>query len=261
MSAFRYRDSRNRRHAAHARCGRRCALASPYQLDRLQLTHGAPLDSFLEVRTLQHVCDVNAGGHDGIRIELTELDDFLDLGNRHGRRGRHHRVEVPRGLPVNQVAFRVAFVRFDEREVCPQWRFQHVVAAVDYSRPLPLSDDRAVAGRREEPANPGAAGADTFGECPLRHQGVLNLANDRLPLEFLVFANVAANEMRHLLRPDEHPDAEVVNAWVVADDGQVAGTAGVQRPDQIFRQAAQAEAAAHDGRYVRYEGEGIGGAG
>src|SRR6185369_17496797 len=102
-------------------------------------------------------------------------------------------------------------------EVRAQRRFEHVMATIDHPRLFPLGDDRSVARRREEPANPGASRADAFGKRSLRYQRVLDLAGDRLPLEFLVFADVAADEVRHLLRPDEHADTKIVDARVVAD--------------------------------------------
>ena len=77
-----------------------------------------------------------------------------------------------------------------------QRQLEHVVAAVDDARLLPFGDDRAVAGRREEAADARARGADSLGERALRHQRVFDLARDRLPLELLVLADVARDEVR-----------------------------------------------------------------
>ena len=72
-------------------------------------------------------------------------------------------------------------------------------------------------------------------------------------------------QARKLGRPTEFTqlgslDAEVVHARVVADDGEVARAARVQRLDEIFRKATEAEAAAHDRRAVGNQRHRIGGA-
>src|SRR5262245_4092826 len=95
--------------------------------NRLELSHRAPFDSLFELSPLDDVRDINAGRHDVVWIELTGIDYLLDLGNRYPRRGRHHGIEVPRGLPVNQIPFAVPLVRLDEREVRVQRRFEHVI--------------------------------------------------------------------------------------------------------------------------------------
>jgi hypothetical protein len=73
---------------------------------------------------------------------LSGLDQVFDLGDRAlGRRG-HHRIEVARGLPVDEVAEPIAAVRPYEREVGPERHLQHVGPAVDDARLLALGDDR-----------------------------------------------------------------------------------------------------------------------
>ena len=49
---------------------------------------------------------------------------------------------------------------------------------------------------------------------------------------------------------EQQADAGVVGAGVVADDGEVFGAAPVEGGDEIFRNAAESEAAHHDGRAV-----------
>src|SRR5207248_10316656 len=93
-------------------------------------------------------------------------------------------------------------------------------------------------------------------ERALRHQLDLDLAAQKLPLEFLVLADVGRDHLFDLPRVQEDARAELIDARVVADDGEVLRTACVQRADQIFRNAAQAEAAHHDRRAVRYERDG-----
>ena len=52
-----------------------------------------------------------------VGIELARLDQLLDLGDRDAAGGGHHRIEVARGLAVDEVAVGVALPRLDEREV------------------------------------------------------------------------------------------------------------------------------------------------
>ena len=60
-----------------------------------------------------------------------------------------------------------------------------------------------------------------------------------LALELLVLADVGRDHLADLARPEQHADAEIVDAGVVADDGQSLGAARVQGGDQVFGNAAQ----------------------
>ena len=115
---------------------------------------------------------------------------------------------------------------------------------------LPFGDEGAVAGRREEAADARAARADALGERALRHQLDLDLAGEELPLELLVLADVGRDHLPDLPRLQQNADAEVVDAGVVADDGEACRAARVQRANEVFGDAAQAEAAHHDRRAV-----------
>ena len=107
------------------------------------------------MRAFEDVADENPRRDDLIGVQLPRLDQVLDLGDRHRGGGRHHRVEVARGLPVDQVPGAIALPRLDEREICAKRRLQHVVLAVDRAGLLAFRDDRAVSGRREETPDSG----------------------------------------------------------------------------------------------------------
>ena len=98
----------------------------------------------------------------------------------------------------------------------------------------------------KKPPMPCAAGAHPLGERALRHQLDLDLLLQELPLEFLVLADVGRDHLAHLARSQQQADAEVVDAGIVADDGEVLRAAAMQRGDQVFGNAAQSEAAHHD---------------
>ena len=64
--------------------------------------------------------DEDAGGDDVVGVDLAGLHQLLDLGHRHLGRGGHHRVEVARGVPVDEVALGVALPGVHDGEVGEQ---------------------------------------------------------------------------------------------------------------------------------------------
>ena len=82
-----------------------------------------------------------------------------------------------------------------------------------------------------------------------------------LPLEFLVLADVGRDHLADLPRAQQRADAVIVDAGVVADDGEVLGAAAMQRGDQVFGNAAEPEAAHHDGGAIGNDGDRLVGGG
>src|SRR5436190_23576443 len=130
---------------------------------------------------------------DAVRIDRAGINELLDLGDGVPRGRRHHRIEIARGLSIDEIADAIAFPRLDEREVSEERRLENVSAAVDDAAFLPCRDQRAGAGRREETADPCAGGAHALREGALRHELDLNLLLQELPLEFLVLADVGCD--------------------------------------------------------------------
>ena len=64
--------------------------------------------------------------------------------------------------------------------------------------------------------------------------------------------------MRICLFASRMPSAEVIDAAVVGDHGQLGGAALSQRPDQVLRDPAEPEAAHRDRRSVRNVGDRVG---
>ena len=232
--------------------------------DAIALIHCAVvrfLDPLLVRRPLDQSLHEDARRVHAVRLDRAGVDQLLDFGDRVSRRGRHHRIEVARGLSIHEVAGAIALPRLDEREVGVQRRLEDVGAAVDDAALLAFRDQRAGAGRREETADAGARRAHPLGERALRHQLDFDLLLQELPLEFLVLADVGRDHLAHLPRAQQRPDAVVVDAGVVADDGQVLGAAAMQRGDQVFGNAAQPEAAHHDGGAIGNDGDRLVGGG
>ena len=76
------------------------------------------------------------------------------------------------------------------------------------------------------------------------------LARQILPLEFLVLADVRRDHLLNLPRLQQHAEPEAVDPGVVRHDGQILNARGADRLDQLFGDAAQAEAARDDGHAV-----------
>src|SRR5262249_20696950 len=99
-------------------------IAGPSHLDLLAyaggggtFAYGALLDVLLGVGDVNDALHKHARGNDVVRVDLAGLEQVLDLGNGDLAGGRHHRVEVARRLPVDEIAFGVALPRMHDREI------------------------------------------------------------------------------------------------------------------------------------------------
>src|SRR5215467_1555565 len=223
---------------------------------RRSCAHRPLLDPLLVVDALKYVFHEDSRCHDVIRIDVAGFDELLDFGDRRACRGGHHRVEITRRAPVDQVTQAVAFPRFDEREVGPERLLEHVTPAVDDPGFLALGHDRPVRRRCEEALDARAARAHTLGERALGYQLHFELAAQELALELLVLADVGRDHLPDLPCAKQNPCTEVVDAGVVADDRQALRATGLQRTNKALRNAAQAESAHHDRGAVRHECDG-----
>src|SRR6185436_4143720 len=151
------------------------------------LSHGPALDPLL-TRSDNQAVDEDSGSVNALRIELADLDELLDLGDRDlsGRDG--HGIEVPRRLPVDEVAEAFALPGRDHREVAHDAPLEKVIAAVEAPRLFALGHERSGARRRVERGDAGAAGPHPLREGALRHQLDLELAREELPLELGVLS-------------------------------------------------------------------------
>src|SRR6266436_6667022 len=135
----------------------RSRLCSSVRGIGLGFAHGAALDFFVVVGTLEDGVDKDAGGVDLVGRELAEFDELLDFGDYVIGGGGHHGIEVARGLAVDEIAPAVALPGFDESEVAAKGAFQNVVAAIELASFFSFGDPGAVAGGRVEGRNPRAA--------------------------------------------------------------------------------------------------------
>src|SRR5216117_1509372 len=191
-----------------------CGLTFKY-LDACNswLAHRTALDAFF-VFGLKNGVDVDAGGVNVVGSELAEFDEFFDFGDDVIGGGGHHGIKVARGFAIDEIAPAVAFPRFDEREIAANAAFEDVLAAVKFARLLSFGDHRAVARRRIETGNAGAAGTDAFGESALRIKLELQPAAGDELLEKFIFADVGGNHFFDLALFKKNADAEAADSGV-----------------------------------------------
>src|SRR5580765_2640473 len=173
---------------------------------------------------------------------------MLYFSNRDLRRRSHHRIEVARRLPINQIAFAVALPGLYECKISLQPPFHYVSSPVKLARLLTLGNHRSHSRRRIESWNPRAARTNPLRKSPLRYQIQLDGPLQHHIFEQLVLAYIGANVMYDLPRRQQQSVADSIHAHVVADGPQILGTFSHQRPNQVLRYPAQSEASNHDRR-------------
>src|SRR5260370_40491478 len=118
------------------------------------------LDRGIAGRTLHQPIDMDAWGRDLLGRQGAEFGDVLGLDDRQLRRRRHHRVEVPAGLAIDEVAPAVGAPRFDQRDIALDRVFEDVFPAVEDARLLAGGELGAGGGGRVEGGNTGGRRAE-----------------------------------------------------------------------------------------------------
>src|SRR6185437_6565921 len=211
------------------------------------LSYRPSLDLAVVVFAFDDALHVNAGRVDRVWRNLADLDQILNFRDRHLRGGRHHGIEVPRGLAINEIAPLVALPGADESKIGFQPSLHDVSAAIELAHFLAFSDDSADARRSEEGGNTGTPGANALRKSSLRDQlQVEPFLEDHL-LEKPVFADIAADVALNLACVEEQSHAKAVDSDVVANGVEVLHAFAHQGANQVFGDAAETEAAHHDG--------------
>ena len=193
---------------------------------------------------------IDARGDDVIGIDLARRHQMLHLGDGHLAGGRHHRVEVSRGLAVDEIAFVVRLPGVDEGDVGDEAPLHHIVLAIEGAGLLALGDDGAIARLGEEGRDARAARADALGQRALGVELQLQLAREKLLGEELVLAHIGGDHLPDLARLQQDAKANAIDARIVGDDGEIFGAGVLDRHDQGLGNAAQAKAARHDGHAI-----------
>src|SRR5690242_15661730 len=210
------------------------------------LAYGALLDVLDGVRHVDDALDVDAGRDDVVGLEFAGAHKVLDLGHRHLAGGRHHRIEVARGLAVHEVAFVVAHPGVYDRQVGDDAALHNVALAVEVALFFALGDVGAGAGAGEEGGDARAAGADALGQRALRVELDLQFAGEILLGEQLVLAHVRGDHLLDLLALEQQPETGAIDAGIVRHHGQVLDPGIADRLDQRLGDTAKAEAPAAD---------------
>ena len=85
--------------------------------------------------------DENAGRMDGVGIDFSCLHEMLDFRDRHLRRRRHHRIEIAGRLAIDEIAFGIALIGVDDRDIGDEFALHDIVRAVEFAQLLPLGND------------------------------------------------------------------------------------------------------------------------
>src|SRR5512140_3399683 len=215
----------------------------------LPLPHGLAFDPLL-ARRHDDALDEDARRVDLVGVDLADLDELLDLRDRDLPRGGRHRVEVSRRLPVDEVSEPVGLPRGDEGEVGDDPALEDELAPLERLRLLPLGDHGPDPGRRVEARDARPSGPHPLRQRPLRAELELELSREELALELGVLADVRRQHLPDHLLPQEDAEAEVVAPAGVGDADEILHRPLGERPDQVLRDPAEAEAP-HDEHLAR----------
>src|SRR6185437_9232466 len=112
----------------------------------------------------------NAGSVDLIGIEVTDLNQFLDLGDADFATGGDHRIKIPRCLSVNEVPEFIAFPCFDDGKLGGDPGLEHIISAVEVLCLFAFGEFGAETRPRVKSRNSGATGSQSFRKGALRNQ-------------------------------------------------------------------------------------------
>ena len=166
---------------------------------------------------MHHTLDVDAGRNDVVGIDIRRLHEVLDLGHGDLAGRGHHRIEVARGLAVDEVALGIAHPGMHDREVGHEPALHDVAIAVEFAFVLSICDLRPGARSREECRNAGAAGANALGERALRIELDLQFTREILLRERLVLPDIGRDHLLYLPAGEQNAEPDTVDATIVRD--------------------------------------------
>src|SRR3954447_1528993 len=140
----------------------------------------AEFDALLGGTDFDDTLDENAWRVDVVRINLSGGHQMLDFRNRDLCSRRHHRVEVPRCLAIDEIARGLALPGMDDREVGEQAALHQICFAVEFLDLLAFGNQRADPGFGVEGWNTRPARSDALGERTLRIEFELQFAREIL---------------------------------------------------------------------------------
>jgi hypothetical protein len=151
----------------------------------------------------------------------------------------HHRIEVARGLAVDEVALGVAHPGMHDRKIGDEPALHDVALAVEFALLLAFCDLRPGARSREECRNARAAGAYALGERALRIELDLQFVREILLREGLILPDVGRDHLLDLSGVEQKAESDPVGAAIVGDDGEVLNARVADRQNELLGDAAE----------------------
>jgi hypothetical protein len=217
---------------------------------RIARTGCTLFDQFDGVWRMHDALDENAGRMDRVGIDISRRDDMLDLRDRHLAGGGHYRIEITRRLAIDKIAFRVALIGVDDRDIGDESALHDIGRPVKVAQLLAIGNDSSNARLGKERRDASAARPDSLGERPLRIEFDFEFAGKIKLLEKLVFADIRRDHLFDLPSLEEEPQARAIDARVVRDHGQILDLELANGRDQDLRDAAKAKSPRHEGHPV-----------
>src|ERR1700686_203379 len=214
--------------------------------------HSPLFDSLLKPLTLKNSLHEDAWRMNHFRIQFSRLNQMFDFGDRYLGRSCHHRIKIARGLPIYEISPAVAFPGLDERKVGLQPPLQDVGTPVELACFFTLGNQSSHSRRRKEGRNPRSRGANTLRKCPLWTKIELHCSIQHHLFQQFIFADVSSDVPLDLTIRQQHAHAKTVYASVITDGREILDAFFSECANQVFRHAAQTEAAHHNGRSVEH---------
>src|SRR5579863_10269641 len=185
-----------------------------------------------------------------IRIQFPQLHQLLHLSNYIFRRRRHHWIEIPRRLAVNQIPPPIALPRLHKRKIPANPSLQHILPPIKLPRLLALRHHRAHTSGRIKTRNPRPTRSNSLRKRPLRIQLQLQLpARDQL-FEQLVLPHIRRNHLLDLPVLQQQPNPKIVHPGIVADNRQIFSPPPPHRRNQILRYPTKPKPTHQNGRPI-----------
>ena len=170
--------------------------------------------------------------------------------HRHLPGARHHRIEIARRLAIDEIAFGVALIGVDERDIGDESALHDIGRAVEVAQLFPIGNDGSDARFCEKRRDARAACPDPLGQRALRIEFEFELAGKIKPLEKLVLADIRRDHFLDLPGLEEEPQPNAIDARIVRDHGQILDLGVANGLDQELRDAAKPKSPRHDGHPV-----------
>src|SRR5260370_14517332 len=151
------------------------------------IADGALLDALLVRRAAHHAFNKNSGRVDVVGVDSAGLDQMFDLRNGDLRGRRHHRVEVARRLPIDEVALAISFPGMDDCEIGDEATLHNVAFPIEAANFLALRHQGADTRLGKKCRYPGSPRPYPFCESTLRIEFDVEVTPATKIREHLVF--------------------------------------------------------------------------